>query len=463
MSETLALNPLTAVSAIDGRYATRTAPLRAQCSEFALIRYRVRVEVAWFRALAAEPGIAELPALSAADDAFLVTLARDFSLQQAEAVKAIEARTNHDVKAVEYWLKAQLRERPALAPYLEFVHFACTSEDINNLAYALMLAEVRDQTLLPVAERLIDTLTQFATDHRDVAMLARTHGQPASPTTLDKELMNVVARLRRARQGLARAEIMGKLNGAVGNYNAHVSAYPDIDWPALSARCIEALGLRPNPMTTQIEPHDWTAEWCDALARMNRIVLDLDRDVWSYIAIDYFGQRAVAGETGSSTMPHKVNPIDFENSEGNLGVANALLHHLADKLPVSRWQRDLSDSTVLRTLGTAAGHTLLAWESTLKGLGRLTVNLERVAADLELNWEVLAEPVQTVMRRAGMPEPYERLKAMTRGERLTRERYLEMLTELDLPAHLHDQLASLAPATYTGLATRLADAARAAP
>ncbi len=463
MSDSLSLQALTAVSAVDGRYATRTEVLRGLCSEYALMRYRVAAEVAWFLTLADEPGIAELAALDSEARAFVAALPGRFTIADAERIKTLEQRTNHDVKAVEYWIKERFDQHPETAAVREFVHFACTSEDINNLAYALMLKAVRSELLLPAVQRIEDALCEFAERNRGVAMLARTHGQPASPTTIDKELMNVVARLRRTRRRFAEVTVLGKINGAVGNYNAHAFAYPDVDWPALADTCVTSLGLTLNPMTTQIEPHDWIAEYCDALARVGRVVLDLDRDVWAYIAIDYFGQRAVEGETGSSTMPHKVNPIDFENSEGNIGVACALLHHLSEKLVISRWQRDLSDSTALRTLGTAFAHMLVALQSTLRGFARLTVNRAAMARDLDGNWEVLAEPVQTLMRRAGLEAPYERLKALTRGERLTADRYRQLIEALELPEALRERLLALTPADYVGLATRLADEARERP
>jgi adenylosuccinate lyase len=452
----MSLDPLTALSPLDGRYAAKVEALRPIFSESGLMQRRVQVEIAWLLALAAEPGIAELPPFPAAAVARLRSIADGFSLVDGERIKAIEATTNHDVKAVEYFIKERIGDDVSLAQAKEFVHFACTSEDINNLAYALMLRDARDQVLLPALDAVTAKLRELAHAHADLPMLSRTHGQTASPTTLGKELANVVARLERQRKQLAVVDVPGKINGAVGNYNAHVMAYPDIDWPALSRRFVESLGLQWNPYTTQIEPHDGIAEYCDVLRRANTIAIDLARDVWGYISQGYFRQVLKAGEVGSSTMPHKVNPIDFENAEGNFGVANALLGHFAEKLPISRWQRDLTDSTVLRALGTAFGHTLVALESLKKGLGKLTVNPERLAADLDANWEVLAEAVQTVMRRHSLPEPYEQLKALTRGQGITRESMRDFIGELDLPAADKARLLALTPATYVGLAADLA-------
>jgi adenylosuccinate lyase len=452
----MSLDPLTALSPLDGRYAAKVEALRPIFSESGLMQRRVQVEIAWLLALAAEPGIAELPPFPAAAVARLRSIADGFSLVDGERIKAIEATTNHDVKAVEYFIKERIGDDVSLAQAKEFVHFACTSEDINNLAYALMLRDARDQVLLPALDAVTAKLRELAHAHADLPMLSRTHGQTASPTTLGKELANVVARLERQRKQLAVVDVPGKINGAVGNYNAHVMAYPDIDWPALSRRFVESLGLQWNPYTTQIEPHDGIAEYCDVLRRANTIAIDLARDVWGYISQGYFRQVLKAGEVGSSTMPHKVNPIDFENAEGNFGVANALLGHFAEKLPISRWQRDLTDSTVLRALGTAFGHTLVALESLKKGLGKLTVNPERLAADLDANWEVLAEAVQTVMRRHGLPEPYEQLKALTRGQGITRESMRDFIESLDLPASDKARLLALTPAGYIGLADELA-------
>ena len=449
---------LTALSPIDGRYAGKVDALRGIFSEYGLIRARVRVEVEWLLALAAEPGVVELPTLPDAAKARLRALADRFSVEDAARVKAIERETNHDVKAVEYFIKERLRDDAELAPALEFVHFACTSEDINNLAYALMLREARSEVLEPGLRRLVDTLRGLGHAHAALPMLSRTHGQTASPTTLGKELANVVARLERQLRQLSQVELLGKINGAVGNYNAHVVAYPEVDWPALARRFVESLGLVFNPWTTQIEPHDFVAELCDVQRRIDTILVDLCRDVWGYISLGYFRQAVKAGEVGSSTMPHKVNPIDFENAEGNLGVANALLGHFAEKLPVSRWQRDLTDSTVLRALGTAFGHVLVALESLSRGLGKLTVNEARIAQDLDAAWEVLAEPVQTVMRRHGLANPYEQLKALTRGQGMTEESMRAFIAGLDLPDEARRRLLALTPAGYVGLAERLARA-----
>ena len=447
---------LLALSPLDGRYAGKVAALRPIFSESGLIRARVHVEVEWLLALAAEPAIQELPALPAAAVERLRNLARDFGTADAARVKEIEATTNHDVKAVEYWIKERLRDDADLAGALEFVHFACTSEDINNLSYALLLRQAREEVLLPALDRLCGTLRTMAHAHAALPMLSRTHGQTASPTTVGKELANVLARLQRQRRQLAAVEMPGKINGAVGNYNAHLAAYPDIDWAAFAQRFVESLGLDFNPYTTQIEPHDGIAELCDVQRRIDTIAIDLCRDIWGYISLGYFRQAVKAGEVGSSTMPHKVNPIDFENAEGNFGIANALLQHFAEKLPISRWQRDLTDSTVLRALGTAFGHALIGFESLAKGLGKLSVNAERLAADLDAAWEVLAEPVQTVMRRHGLPNPYEQLKALTRGHGIDADAMREFIAGLALPADARDRLLDLSPADYTGLAERLA-------
>ena len=450
------LEPLTAVSPLDGRYRSRVAHLAEHVSEFALIRYRVRVEVEWFVFLAGLEEVAELPAVDAATRGQLHAIWRDFSVEDAAAVRAIEARTNHDVKAVEYFVKDKVASIAGLAAHIEFVHFACTSEDINNLAYALMLSEVREQALLRPMRELAGTIGELGESLADVPMLARTHGQAASPTTVGKELANVAARLRGHIGKLADVALRAKMNGAVGNYNAHLVAFPDVDWPARAREFVEGLALAFNPYTTQIEPHDYIAEFCHAVMRFNQTLLDFDRDIWGYIALGYFRQRKVEGETGSSTMPHKVNPIDFENSEGNLGIANALLGHLADKLPVSRWQRDLSDSTVLRSIGPALGHCAVAYASAERGIGKLEVDTERLAADLDQSWEVLSEAVQTVLRAVGAKEPYEALKALTRGRRLDREVYLGLLAGLDLTERQRERLAALTPATYIGAAERLA-------
>ncbi len=449
-------SPLTALSPLDGRYARSADALRPFFSEYALIRYRVRVELRWLQALAAAPAIRELKPFSRGTRAALAALEAGFSAADGERIKAIEAETNHDVKAIEYWLKEKLAQNLEVERSLEFIHFACTSEDINNLAYALMLAESRERVMLPKLDALLAALRTLARRHAALPMLARTHGQPASPTTLGKEIANVVHRLRRARRAIAAVPILGKMNGAVGNYNAHVIAYPELDWPRFARRFVERLGLEFNPYTIQIEPHDSFAELFDAYARANTVLLDFDRDVWGYVALGYFRQKLAAGEVGSSTMPHKVNPIDFENSEGNLGVANALLRHLAEKLPVSRWQRDLSDSTALRNAGSALGHTLLAYASCLRGLGKLEADPARLAADLDANWEVLAEAVQQVMRRHGVPQAYEKLKALSRGRRLGRAQFAAFIRGLRIPAAAKRRLLALTPATYTGLATALA-------
>lgn len=447
---------LTALSPLDGRYAAKVEPLRPIFSEFGLMHRRVHVEIHWLLALAAHPGIVELPAFPADAVTRLLAIADDFSIEDGERIKAIEATTNHDVKAVEYLIKEKIGNDPALAQAKEFVHFACTSEDINNLAYSLMLRDARESVLLPALDQIIGKLRELAHDHAGLSLLARTHGQTASPTTMGKEIANVVARLERQRRQLVAIEIPGKINGAVGNYNAHVIAYPEVDWPTLASHFVDGLGLVFNPYTTQIEPHDGIAEFADVLRRINIILIDLARDIWGYISLGYFRQALKAGEVGSSTMPHKVNPIDFENAEGNFGLANALLGHFAEKLPISRWQRDLTDSTVLRALGTAYGHSLVAIESLLKGLGKLNVNAERVAADLDASWEVLAEAVQTVMRRFGLPEPYEQLKALTRGQGITKDSMRSFIAGLDLPADAKQALAELTPASYIGLADKLA-------
>jgi len=449
-------DPLLALSPIDGRYAGKVDALRPIFSEFGLIKARVHVEVEWLLALAAEPGIVELDPLP--EDAIqrLRKLAKDFGIAEATRIKQIESTTNHDVKAVEYFLKERMREDRRLGPALEFVHFACTSEDINNLSYASMLSEARATVLLPAVTKLADTLRAMAHAHAALPMLSRTHGQTASPTTVGKELANVLARIERQRKQLANVELLGKINGAVGNYNAHAIAYPEVDWPAFAKRFVESLGLIFNPYTTQIEPHDCIAEVCDAQRRINTIVIDLCRDLWGYIALGYFKQSVKAGEVGSSTMPHKVNPIDFENAEGNLGIANALLTHFAEKLPISRFQRDLTDSTVLRALGTAFGHSIVALDALQRGLAKLSVNPERIAADLNGAWEVLAEPVQTVMRRYGLPEPYEQLKALTRGQGMTEGTMRAFIASLELPAEVKRRLLDLTPGTYTGLADSLA-------
>ncbi len=449
-SQLLALSPL------DGRYAGKVDPLRPIFSEFGLIKARVKVEVEWLLALAAEPAIVELPPFSPAAVARLRALADDLSVADAARVKEIERTTNHDVKAVEYLIKERLKDDAELGPALEFVHFACTSEDINNLSYALMLAQSRREVMLPKLDELIARLRAMAHEHAGLPMLSRTHGQTASPTTVGKEIANVVARLLRQREVLASLPMPGKINGAVGNYNAHVAAYPDVDWPAFSQAFVQSLGLDWQPYTTQIEPHDGIAETCDAQRRIDTILIDLCRDIWGYISQGYFRQSVKAGEVGSSTMPHKVNPIDFENAEGNFGIANALFEHFAAKLPISRWQRDLTDSTVLRALGTAFGHTLIGYDALLRGLGKLTVNPERLAADLDAAWEVLAEAVQTVMRRHGLPNPYEQLKALTRGQGIDEQSMRAFVATLELPADAKQRLLDMTPGTYSGLAERLA-------
>jgi len=455
------LSELTAVSPLDGRYGPKSTVLRPIFSEFGLIRQRVTVEVRWLEQLAAHPQIDECPALNEQAKAALNALLDNFSEADAQRVKEIERTTNHDVKAVEYFLKEKIGAIPGCAEALEFVHFACTSEDINNLSYALMLSEGRRHVLLPIMDTLIDTLAGMAEQYADVPLLSRTHGQAASPSTMGKEIANVVFRLHRQRKQLAEVELLGKINGAVGNYNAHLSAYPDIDWEANARDFIARLGLVWNPYTTQIEPHDCLAEFFAALVRFNSIVLDLDRDLWSYISIGYFKQRTKEGEVGSSTMPHKVNPIDFENSEGNLGLSNAMLGHLAEKLPVSRWQRDLTDSTVLRSIGAAIGHATLSWEATLRGLGKLELDADRLATDLDANWEVLAEPVQTVMRRYGVEEPYEKLKALTRGQRINAAGMRSFIDTLDIPEDAKVRLRDMTPASYIGNAAEQARRIRA--
>ena len=447
---------LTALSPLDGRYAGKIETLRPIFSEYGLMHRRVQVEIQWLLALATDPKIAELPPFSADQIGTLKAIAENFSMTDGERIKAIEATTNHDVKAVEYFVKEKIGADASLAQAKEFVHFACTSEDINNLSYALMLRDAREQVLLPQFDAVIAQLRDLAHTNAALPLLARTHGQTASPSTLGKEIANVVARLQRQRQQLAAVEISGKINGAVGNYNAHVITYPEVDWQAFSQRFVESLELGYNAYTTQIEPHAGVAEYCDAVRRANIILIDLARDIWGYISLGYFKQTLKAGEVGSSTMPHKVNPIDFENAEGNFGIANALFGHFAEKLPISRWQRDLTDSTVLRALGTAFGHTLVALESLKKGLGKLNVNAERISADLDASWEVLAEAVQTVMRRFGLPEPYEQLKALTRGHGITRESMREFIGGLDLPAEAKQRLLELTPGSYIGLAETLA-------
>jgi adenylosuccinate lyase len=449
-------SPLAALSPLDGRYERSADPLRPHFSEAALIRHRVLIELEWLKALAAERRIRELKPFSRATRLALDRLAAGFSDKDATHIKNIEAETNHDVKAIEYWLKGRLAKNAQVQRALEFIHFACTSEDINNLAYALMLAHSRDRVLLPRLDQLVVALRALARRHASRPMLSRTHGQPASPSTLGKEMANFAHRLVRARAAIERVALLGKMNGAVGNYNAHAAAYPGFPWEAFCRRFVERLGLQFNPYTTQIEPHDSYAELFDAYARANTVLLDLDRDLWGYVSLGYFRQKSKKGEVGSSTMPHKVNPIDFENSEGNIGVANALLRHLADKLPVSRWQRDLSDSTALRNAGVALGHTLLAYSACQRGLGKLEADPARMAEDLEANWEVLAEPVQQVMRKHGVPDAYEKLKALTRGKRLDRRQLAAFVRALPIPPAAKKRLLALTPAAYTGFAADLA-------
>jgi adenylosuccinate lyase len=452
----MSLTPLTALSPVDGRYAARCADLRKIFSEHGLVRARVRVEIAWLHALAAEPRITEMRGLTHPDLAAAQQLVDGFTAEDAAAVKAFERETNHDVKAVEYLVRQKLSQHAAWRTRLEFVHFACTSEDINNLSYALMCHEARERVLLPHLDALLGALRSMAHAHAEDAMMARTHGQPATPTTLGKEVAVFVHRLRYARDVFAAAPIRGKMNGAVGNFNAHVAAYPDVEWPALTQRFVESLGLQWNTHTTQIEPHDWMAEYFDALARCNTILTDLCRDFWGYVSLGYFKQKVVAGEVGSSTMPHKVNPIDFENAEGNFGLANALLRFFSEKLPISRWQRDLTDSTVQRNVGVALAHSDIAVQSVSRGLARLEVDQERLAADLAANWELLAEPIQTVMRRYAVPEAYEQLKLLTRGRRIDAAAVAAFVNGLPLPDAEKSRLAKLTPADYVGLAARLA-------
>ena len=447
------LSQLTAISPVDGRYGSKTETLRPIFSEYGLIRHRVVVEVRWLQALARHADIREVPLLSMHAERVLNEIVDKFSEQDAQRVKNIERTTNHDVKAVEYFLKEKIAGNEELEAVSEFIHFACTSEDINNLAYALMLREARNQALLPLLDTVIHEIAGLAHHYADQPMLARTHGQTATPTTVGKEMANVAARLRRQREQFAAVPMLGKINGAVGNYNAHLVAYPTIDWPLFAREFVSDLGLEFNPYTTQIEPHDYIAEQFDALARFNTVLIDFCRDVWGYISLGYFRQKTVAGEVGSSTMPHKVNPIDFENAEGNLGIANALFTHFAAKLPVSRWQRDLSDSTVLRNLGVAVAHCTIAFESCLKGISKLQVNPQRTAEDLDSSWEVLAEALQTVMRRYGIEKPYEKLKDLTRDQAVTRTTLAEFIQTLDLPDEVKAELSSLTPASYTGNAT----------
>jgi adenylosuccinate lyase len=444
------LTALTAISPVDGRYGSKVSVFRNIFSEYGLIRNRVTVEIRWLQKLAAHPQVHEVPVFSTEADAALNTLVSEFSVADAQRIKDIERTTNHDVKAVEYFIKEKIADNAELHAVTEFVHFACTSEDINNLSHALMLREGLDIGMLPVMTKVIDQIAKLAHDHASQPMLSRTHGQTASPTTVGKELANAVHRLRRQLAQIQNVELLGKINGAVGNYNAHLSAYPDIDWAATAETFIEGLGLNFNPYTTQIEPHDYIAELYDAVARFNTILIDLDRDIWGYISLGYFTQKTVEGEVGSSTMPHKVNPIDFENSEGNLGIANALLNHLSAKLPISRWQRDLTDSTVLRNLGVGFAHSLIAYESTLKGLSKLELNAARLDADLNQAWEVLAEPIQTVMRRYNIEKPYEKLKALTRGKAMSAEVIQSFVSSLDIPDQAKAELMAMTPGSYIG-------------
>ncbi|MCL2900099.1 adenylosuccinate lyase [Brenneria tiliae] len=451
------LSSLTAVSPVDGRYGDKVSTLRAIFSEFGLLKFRVQVEVRWLQKLAACAEIREVPAFDADANAFLDRIVAEFDEQDAERIKTIERTTNHDVKAVEYFLKEKVASVPALHAVNEFIHFACTSEDINNLSHALMLDTARREVILPHWRKIIDALADLAQLYRDIPLLSRTHGQPATPSTIGKEFANVTYRMERQYRQLQQVEILGKINGAVGNYNAHIAAYPDVDWHRFSESFVNSLGIVWNPYTTQIEPHDYIAELFDCIARFNTILIDFDRDIWGYIALNHFKQRTIAGEIGSSTMPHKVNPIDFENSEGNLGLANAVLGHLAGKLPISRWQRDLTDSTVLRNLGVGIGYALIAYQATLKGISKLEVNRDHLSDELDHNWEVLAEPIQTVMRRYGIEKPYEKLKELTRGKRVDAAGIQVFIDGLDLPEAEKTRLKALTPANYIGRAIKMVD------
>jgi len=444
------LSPLSAISPVDGRYGSKTQSLRPIFSEFGLIKQRVIVEIRWLQQLSVNTAIAEVPALPEDANQLLTAIIEQFSEDDALRIKEIERTTNHDVKAVEYFLKEKIADNDALNAITEFIHFACTSEDINNLSHGLMLKAGRDDVLLPLMEQVIAGIKNLALAHADQPLLSRTHGQTASPSTLGKEMANVVARLQRQISQIHNIPLLGKINGAVGNYNAHYSAYPDVDWVANAEEFIAGLGLEFNPYTTQIEPHDYIAELFDAIARFNTILLDFDRDIWGYISLGYFKQKQIAGEIGSSTMPHKVNPIDFENSEGNLGIANAIMNHLAQKLPISRWQRDLTDSTVLRNLGVGFAHSIIAYESTLKGISKLELNKKKLDSDLDNAWEVLAEPIQTVMRRYNIEKPYEKLKELTRGKTINQETLATFINTLDIPEQEKERLSKLSPATYTG-------------
>ncbi|MHB1677113.1 MAG: adenylosuccinate lyase [Sulfuriferula sp.] len=453
----MSLSTLTALSPLDGRYAAKVEPLRAYFSEFGLIRNRVVIEIEWLKALSAEPLIVEIPAFSATTISEMDELIANFSMAEAECIKAIECTTNHDVKAVEYFLREHFASNPEIAKAGEFIHFACTSEDINNLSHALMLKAARETIILPALNDLISRLTDLAHEHAALPMLSRTHGQPATPTTLGKEMANLVYRLQRQARLIADVPMLGKINGAVGNYNAHLSAYPDIDWEKFSERFVRKLGLTFNPYTIQIEPHDYMAELFDAISRANTVLIDLNRDIWAYISVGYFTQKTKAGEIGSSTMPHKVNPIDFENAEGNLGLANALLRHLAEKLPISRWQRDLTDSTVLRNMGVTLGYALLGYDSCLRGLNKLEANPARLAEDLDNNWEILAEPIQTVMRRYNVANAYEQLKELTRGKSgINRDSLHIFISNLTIPEADKQRLLTMTPASYLGKAVELA-------
>ncbi|WP_118986231.1 adenylosuccinate lyase [Photorhabdus sp. CRCIA-P01] len=451
------LSSLTAVSPIDGRYGDKVSVLRTIFSEFGLLKFRVRVEVRWLQKLAECAEIKEVPAFDTDANAYLNEIIANFNEQDAMRIKTIERTTNHDVKAVEYFLKEKVAHIPALHQVSEFIHFACTSEDINNLAYALMLQTAREEVLLPQWRQMIDTIKKMASEYRDLPLLSRTHGQPATPSTVGKEFANVAHRMERQYRQLEQVEILGKINGAVGNYNAHIAAYPQVDWHQFSETFVTSLGIKWNPYTTQIEPHDYIAELFDTLARFNTILIDFDRDIWGYIALNHFKQKTVAGEIGSSTMPHKVNPIDFENSEGNLGLANAVFGHLASKLPISRWQRDLTDSTVLRNLGVGLGYALIAYQATMKGLNKLEVNEQHLLDELDQNWEVLAEPIQTVMRRYSIEKPYEKLKELTRGKRVNAEGMKTFIDGLDLPEEEKTRLKAMTPANYIGRAITLVD------
>lgn len=451
------LSSLTALSPLDGRYNDKVSALRPICSEFGLLKFRVIIEIRWLQKLASCPQITEIPPLSSQENAALEKIGNEFNQQDAQQIKLLELTTNHDMKAVEYFLKEKVAAIPSLKTITEFIHFACTSEDINNLAHALMLETARREIILPYWQKIIDKIKIMAKEYRDIPLLSRTHGQPATPSTIGKEFANVAYRMQRQYRQLAQAEILGKINGAVGNYNAHIAAYPQINWPQFSQEFVTSLGIGWNPYTTQIEPHDYMAELFDVIARFNTILLDFDRDIWGYIALGHFRQKMVSGEIGSSTMPHKVNPIDFENSEGNLGLANALLGHLAAKLPISRWQRDLTDSTVLRNLGVGLGYALVAYQATLKGLNKLDINQTHLSEELEQNWEVLAEPIQTVMRRYGIEQPYEKLKQLTRGKRVNAQDIQRFIASLALPEQEKQRLSALTPANYLGCAAQLVD------